>query len=43
MKLFTVNKNLNGQWNLLTVNISLTCNETIKSHLVVTIPSDYLF
>ena len=49
MKLFTVNNNYlplikiltvneSHNWNSLTVNdISLTCNKTIKSHLVVKI------
>ena len=37
MKLFTVNKNMNGEQDLLTVNndISLTCAKATKSHLVV--------
>ena len=37
MKLFTVNKNMNGKQDLLTVNndISLTCAKATKSHLVV--------
>ena len=38
MKLFTVNKNINGQQNLLTINdILLTCSKAIKSHLAVDI------
>lgn len=37
MKLFTVNKNMNGKQDLLTVNndILLTCAKATKSHLVV--------
>ena len=36
MKLFTVNKNINGCWKLISLNdISLTCYKTTKSHLIV--------
>ena len=36
MKIFTVNKNIDGERILLTVNdISLTCYKTTKLHLVV--------
>ena len=36
MKLFTFNKNINGLKNLLSVkDLSLTCEKTIKSYLIV--------
>ena len=36
MKLLPINKTINGSQNSLTLNdISLTCDKTIKSHLVV--------
>lgn len=36
MKIFTVTKNINDQWNLLTVNVILSAyNKTTESHLLV--------
>ena len=38
MKLFTVNKNINGWWNLLTINISLTCDNFFFSNSFLSVP-----